>query len=127
MLLNQPWKRWSAEDDRIARELLDTDASAAEFKEKLGRSKAAAIAHFNERKKYSARRAAPSLPRVQGRRLSSEDGYEGSAGQVIHRPSTEMVLEARKRDNIPRSLTAWLCGDPAPGHSALDKTKCDEL
>jgi hypothetical protein len=25
------------------------------------------------------------------------------------------------RATAPRSITAWICGDPAPGESALDK------
>ncbi len=29
--------------------------------------------------------------------------------------------EASRRLNTPRSLSAWICGDPAPGYSALDQ------
>lgn len=38
-----------------------------------------------------------------------------------HRPSEEMLAAARARANAPRSITSWVCGDPPPGMSALDK------
>jgi hypothetical protein len=31
-----------------------------------------------------------------------------------------MQIAAWRRNAAPRSLTAWLMGDPAPGQSALD-------
>ncbi|GAC1572931.1 MAG: hypothetical protein NVS3B5_02100 [Sphingomicrobium sp.] len=37
------------------------------------------------------------------------------------RPTLEMIAEAHRRNAAPRPITAWVCGDPAPGHSALDK------
>jgi hypothetical protein len=30
--------------------------------------------------------------------------------------------DAGRRANVPRSLTAWLSGDPALGHSTLDQS-----
>lgn len=41
--------------------------------------------------------------------------------KVSHRPSFEMQREAWARNSAPRSITSWVCGDPPPGHSALDK------
>jgi hypothetical protein len=35
----------------------------------------------------------------------------------------EMVAERDRRLWAPRPLTAWICGDPAPGCSELDKRK----
>ncbi len=29
--------------------------------------------------------------------------------------------DANRRLNAPRTLSAWICGDPAPGYSALDR------
>jgi hypothetical protein len=43
---------------------------------------------------------------------------------AAHRPSQAMLQEAHRRNAAPRSLTAWLMGDPAPGQSALDKRTC---
>jgi hypothetical protein len=32
-----------------------------------------------------------------------------------------VLADANRRMNAPRTLAAWICGDPAPGQSALDK------
>jgi hypothetical protein len=46
----------------------------------------------------------------------------GSAGNIeIYRPTPEMLADAWRRNVAPRSATAWLMGDPAPGQSALDQ------
>jgi hypothetical protein len=37
------------------------------------------------------------------------------------RPTPEMIEDARRRAVAPRTLTSSVCGDPAPGQSALDK------
>jgi hypothetical protein len=37
------------------------------------------------------------------------------------RPTPEMIADARRRAVAPRTLTSSVCGDPAPGQSALDK------
>lgn len=48
---------------------------------------------------------------------------------VIHterpanRPTPEMIEEATRRNGAPCSITSQVCGDPAPGQSALDKRK----
>ncbi len=34
---------------------------------------------------------------------------------------TQVFVEADRRTRTPRTITAWLCGDPAPGYSALDR------
>jgi hypothetical protein len=43
--------------------------------------------------------------------------------QAPGRPTDEMMADARRRATAPRSITAWLAGDPAPGRSALDKRR----
>lgn len=40
---------------------------------------------------------------------------------VNHRPSDRLIAEASVRANTPRSLSAWVFGDPPPGYSALDR------
>lgn len=51
----------------------------------------------------------------------------GSAAGECHRshtgPSPKQLIERAQRQAAPRSLTALLCGDPAPGQSALDKKR----
>jgi len=44
----------------------------------------------------------------------------GCAGAPSPRPTMAMMREAAYRNCAPRSITAWVCGDPAPGRSALD-------
>jgi hypothetical protein len=33
----------------------------------------------------------------------------------------DVWAQANHRINAPRTLSAWICGDPAPGYSALDQ------
>jgi hypothetical protein len=43
-----------------------------------------------------------------------------------YRPSEAMLADARRRANAPRSLTAWVLGDPPPGMSALDQKRAGQ-
>jgi hypothetical protein len=47
----------------------------------------------------------------------------GPREPVSHRRAIpdEVLADRDKRSNAPRSLSALICGDPAPGQSALDK------
>lgn len=61
---------------------------------------------------------------VRGRRVGSKilaDLDAGSAGTPSARPTPDMIEDARLRNRAPRSITSWICGDPPPGQSALDK------
>lgn len=51
------------------------------------------------------------------------DQVESNRDQPSHRPTPEMLADARRRAIAPRSIVSWLAGDPAPGQSALDKRK----
>jgi len=44
--------------------------------------------------------------------------------ECIHRPSAELLAARDARAMLaPRSLTALICGDPLPGHSALERRR----
>ena len=59
------------------------------------------------------------------RELVDETGEIGGAEvRSTARPSTEMLKDAWRRNCAPRSITAWVCGDPPPGRSALDRRCC---
>lgn len=94
-------KRWTDEQTKLAREMLSLDEPDAVFRERLGRSRHSAVNRL-DRIKYGyntgPRVVAPSVARID--------------------VPAEMFEEAVKRANAPRSLTALLMGDPAPGFSA---------
>ena len=58
-------------------------------------------------------------PRTVGLDIGSASEFENPSA----RPTVEMQREAWDRNAAPRSITSWLCGDPPPGHSALDKMR----
>lgn len=55
------------------------------------------------------------------RTVSTDIGSASEFDEISHRPTPEMQRAAWDRNSTPRSITAWVCGDPPPGHSALDK------
>jgi hypothetical protein len=59
-------------------------------------------------RKKRARRVVP--PRYQKRAASKDDAVP-----------PEVIADAIRRATAPRSVTAWICGDPAPGQSALER------
>lgn len=44
-----------------------------------------------------------------------------SYATVARRPSEEILAERDRRVATPRTIGAWLLGDPPPGYSALDR------
>lgn len=59
--------------------------------------------------------------RTVGRPKESHGDDVASHETGIGRPTLEMIMDAYRRNAAPRSITAWVMGDPAPGQSALDK------
>ena len=43
------------------------------------------------------------------------------------RPTLEMMMDAWRRNTAPRSIVAWVMGDPAPGQSALDRRLAERV
>jgi Myb-like DNA-binding protein len=50
----------------------------------------------------------------------------GEAETQAVKPSAEQIADADARLFRPRSITAWICADPAPGFSALDRKMVEQ-
>jgi hypothetical protein len=74
----------------------------SEFLRLLGRSKSQAYSHVHQ----------PPIEGLDWLKLPKEK-------RVAVPP--EAWADANRRHNTPRTLSAWICGDPAPGFSALDR------
>lgn len=107
---------WTEVDTLMARRMLARKATDEEFLKVLGRTKSAAFSRiqwldcpmYRDRKAERKRRERAKNPVAKLRM---------SRGRTI----PDGVLEDRDRRNLaPRSITAFVFGDPAPGHSALD-------
>jgi hypothetical protein len=102
----------------LARELIGLPP--AEFLEQVGRTKDAAKAHFKYlakpgvREAIEAKRAAALQKRAQWVDRKAADELKAMV-------PAEVIEDAIHRLTAPRSTTAWICGDPAPGRSALER------
>jgi transglutaminase-like putative cysteine protease len=83
------------------------------------------IPSCKERWRWARRSEADKQARrekMQGMRRRGKEDREYAFHYVSReRVPDEVLIERNKRMMAPRSLTAWFCGDPAPGHSALDR------
>jgi hypothetical protein len=62
------------------------------------------------------------MPRIGGKRAYSRSALPGAHGYAT--PSEQLIADReRRRELIPRDLTAALMGDPLPGLSALDQRR----
>lgn len=105
-------KLWSAEDLQKLRTLADvidvhTKETWAEIGIALGRSLAACKGKYFWERDRAVRKKAPVGPAVQT--------WRGRDAAM------ERARMRNARAPEPQSLTAWLCGDPLPGRSALDQ------
>jgi hypothetical protein len=94
--------RWTKEELELAARLIAERKPDSEFRKLLGRSKAYAqgcILYHPERLKY----------------------VRGTSLEVRVNVPPHVWEDANRRAAAPRTLSAWICGDPAPGQSALDK------
>jgi hypothetical protein len=113
--------KYTRADDVIARELVAAGADDNEFRRVMGRTKAAVVAHLawidnpDLRGRHSQRNAAR-------RREKPKSNVRISAPVAV---PEDRRADAERRLLAPRSLTAMLFGDPAPGQSALDR--CSEV
>jgi hypothetical protein len=94
--------QWTDEEIKLGRQLLAAKAKDSEFRSRLGRSKVAA----QTRILYNA---------------TSVERY--LLTELYPRPVVpdELLEDRDRRAAAPLSLTAWLCGDPPSGYSALDR------
>jgi hypothetical protein len=106
--------KWTEAEENIANLLITARADNATFLAKTGHTKQAAYSH-----RCYVRNGRPRRERY--RQAIAEGKVGGADVKSVARPTEEMLLDARQRAQAPRSLTAWLSGDPPPGQSALDK------
>jgi hypothetical protein len=99
--------KWTKEELELARRLLKERKPDSEFRKLLGRSKA----HAQRVVLYT-----PELLNHDRRALDL------SIEPRIDVPP-HVRADANRRAMAPRTLSAWICGDPAPGQSALDKRR----
>lgn len=100
--------RWTDEETALARKLIAANATDAEFWEAFGRTRSMAV----DRIRYV------DVPRYRNRGKCSRTPI------IIHPMKAipdEVFADAYKRASAPRSITAFVFGDPAPGFSALDR------
>jgi hypothetical protein len=113
-------QRWSDADTKLAIEMIDSDAPEREFLKVFGRTKNAAYSRARYVTDAEFREKRLLRDRANRARNSNAVGHIVTASSS---PPAHIFVEARERANAPRSLTAWLCGDPAPGTSMLDRRK----
>jgi hypothetical protein len=103
----KPMPKWTEEEIALARRMLAEKQPDSEFRERLGRSKICAQRRF-----FRAHHYDDSI--ADWTRLG-----------LRHEPRVDVPpdvrADANRRAAAPRTLSAWLCGDPAPGWSALDR------
>lgn len=109
---------WTDEETEYAR--INLHLKDAEFLETVGRTKQAAKAHLRyidnpeHRAKIIARKA------MRDRRTAEWLARRGTEKLRQDIPSA-VLKDAIRRNSAPRSVTSWICGDPAPGQSALER------
>jgi hypothetical protein len=97
-------KPWSAKETELARRMIAEKAPDSEFRRRLGRAKFCAYQRLYRVDFPSNDWGSLGLP-MDGR---------------VEVPD-RVRADAIRRTSAPRTLTAWICRDPAPGQSALDK------
>jgi hypothetical protein len=97
-------KSWTEEETGVARRLLKDQAPDSEYERLLGRTKACARARIERLDRLSA----PGPRRPEPKMFSVP---------------VDVWIERSRRLAAPRSLTASIMGDPAPGYSALDRKR----
>ncbi len=117
--------RWSLEADEKLLELRKAGLNWAEIGKAMGVSKRSAEGRFRwinitpERRERRienerVRRAKNRAPTIRSSRPPSQV-------HTVQRPPDDIMADRDRRHAAPKTLTAWLCGDPPPGWSALDR------
>lgn len=99
--------RWTIEETKLARRMIEENATEAEFWEAFGRTRSMAV----DRIRYV------DVPRYRDRRKNSPKPPPNPTKAI----PDEVIADAFRRASAPRSITAFVFGDPAPGFSALDR------
>lgn len=108
----QPAPPWTNAETNRARELLEAKADDATFLRELGRTKGSAYSRIKYVSDPAAYRAERQLKR---------DGLRRAKNVGRFYIPDDVMRDALARRLADRDLTSILCGDPAPGQSALDR------
>jgi hypothetical protein len=101
---------WTEAETAKARELVEAGADGETFLRELHRTKSAAYARLN------------SLFRKRVRTREQRKARDGSMPEARSpvRANPDQLADAMARATAPRSITAFVFGDPPPGWSAFD-------
>lgn len=92
---------WAPAEIAIARRLIEEGANDEQCIKAVGRNRHACWMKLDNDRKRAASAA--------------------FVREANPRPKPEMLAEASRRSLASKSITAFVCGDPAPGMSALDQ------
>jgi hypothetical protein len=118
---------WTAAEEQDAVAALAAGCDQHEFFLKVGRTKDAAkkhLSYINRKDQLNVSRRARDADIRHGRcepRTSRYTKLHQDAVEPRVTPTREMVLDAERRLNAPRTLTQAILHDPPPGYSALDR------
>lgn len=109
------YMEWTDIDTQLARD--NYHLPPDEFYRATKRTKQAARAHLKyvDRPEVRARKNAQKVALRLAQKASPPPRLSSVA------PPPEAISDALKRATTPRSLTSIICGDPAPGFSALER------
>lgn len=113
---------WNDADTATARDLLSRKAKNQEFIDAIGRSKKAAVSRMQylDEPNYRQKKA----ERLQRARYATQTAQSAIR---FRRVPDSVLADALRRNSADKSITAMLCGDPAPGQSALDRRRSAEV
>lgn len=101
-------KHWTAEDIETVKRLFAEHAPNEAYIAAVGRTRHACW------QKIDRLRQAPQL-------RARQKPFRKPPVEVSDRVPETALQDAKRRLTAPRSVTAWICGDPAPGQSALER------
>lgn len=126
--MSREFRQWTELEVFKLRKLLNEGKTRKQIAAYLGfplERVSSRIRHENRTPEHRKEKVA----RARERRNANKENYKSkTVRSVIHdpvssygRPTLEMLAEAQRRLEAPRSLTAEFCGDPGVGYSALDR------
>jgi DNA-binding CsgD family transcriptional regulator len=118
--------RWSTSESEQLYDLRTSGKTIKEIAAEMGRSEHSVEArwrwlHISEESRERRRQAEYARRRTLGMKVRGRSGACGRSDQTQRSYPVEVFIDRDAREKTPRTLTAVLCGDPAPGWSALDR------
>jgi hypothetical protein len=114
--------KWTPEHDTVAREMSAADASIEDIASRLGRTKKSVSGRLRWFRLSPARRAFENSRRRGGDKPLAQINQRRVAQVPADFVPDSVLLERDQRNALmPRSITAFIFGDPIPGRSALDQ------